>query len=146
MHYFTIYFDFIIITDDSNGDDSSKTHVLSSVANNETLIHGFVEFSQEVDEELASHSTKTLQPVESHHLASSSRGPVISRGSNAVIPRRPYRSQRMRASNDHEVIERRRERQRCAHLPKVRNLLHERLEKISKSESYNYIVYSSFDF
>ncbi|KAG5632689.1 hypothetical protein H5410_004406, partial [Solanum commersonii] len=68
-----------------------------------TLIHGFVEFSQEVDPAVTSHLTKTLQPVESHHLALSSRtirlkdkstrplarGPVISRGSNAVIPRRP---------------------------------------------------------
>uniref|UniRef100_M1DNZ8 Uncharacterized protein n=1 Tax=Solanum tuberosum TaxID=4113 RepID=M1DNZ8_SOLTU len=96
-----------------------KTHGLSSFANNETLILGFVEVSQEVDQEVTSHLTKTLQPVESHHLASSLRtirlkdkstralakGPVISRGSNAVIPRRPYRSQRMRASNDLEVIE-----------------------------------------
>ncbi|KAG5632688.1 hypothetical protein H5410_004405, partial [Solanum commersonii] len=111
---------FIIISDDSDGDDSSKTHGLSSVADNEILIHGFIEFSQEV----TSHLTKTLQPVESHHLASSSmtirlkdkftsalaRGPVISRGSNVVIPRRPYRSQRMRASNDPEVIEEKRKR------------------------------------
>ncbi|KAG5599168.1 hypothetical protein H5410_030538, partial [Solanum commersonii] len=72
-----------------------------------TLIHRFVEFRQEVDQEITSHLTKTLQPVESHQLASSSRtirlkdkstralerGPVISRGSNAIIPRRPYRSQ-----------------------------------------------------
>uniref|UniRef100_M1DEX9 Uncharacterized protein n=1 Tax=Solanum tuberosum TaxID=4113 RepID=M1DEX9_SOLTU len=116
--------DFIIISDDSDGDDSSKTHGLSSVADNKTLILGFVEVSQEVDQEVTSHLTKTLQPVESHHLASSSRtirlkdkstralarGRVISRGSNAVIPRRPYRSQRMRASNDPEVIEEKRNR------------------------------------
>uniref|UniRef100_M1DHP4 Late blight resistance protein n=1 Tax=Solanum tuberosum TaxID=4113 RepID=M1DHP4_SOLTU len=116
--------DFIIISDDSDGDDSSKTHGLSSVPDNETLIHGFVEVSQEVDQEFTSHLTKTLEPVESHHLASSSRtirlkdkftralarGPVISRGSNAAIPRRPYRSQRMRATNDPEVIEEKRNR------------------------------------
>uniref|UniRef100_M1DQ71 Uncharacterized protein n=1 Tax=Solanum tuberosum TaxID=4113 RepID=M1DQ71_SOLTU len=116
--------DFIIISDDSDGDDSSKTHGLTSVADNETLIHGFVEFSQEIDQEVTSHLTMTLQPVESHHLASLSRtirlkdkftrtlarGPVISRGSNAAIPRRPYRSQRMRATNDPEVIEEKRKR------------------------------------
>ncbi|KAG5632684.1 hypothetical protein H5410_004401, partial [Solanum commersonii] len=101
---------FIIIFDDSNGYDSSKTHGLTSVADNEILIHGFVEFSQEVDQEVASHLTKTLQHVESHQLASSSRGHVISRGSNAVIPRKPYRFKRMRASNDPEVIEEKRKR------------------------------------
>ncbi|KAG5632685.1 hypothetical protein H5410_004402 [Solanum commersonii] len=124
LHSFIIKSNFIIITDDSDGDDSSKTYGLSSVADNETLIHGFIEFSQEVDQEVTSHLPKTLQPVESHQLASSSRtirikdkctralarGPVISRGSNAVIPRRPYRSQRMRASNDPEVIEEKRKR------------------------------------
>ncbi|KAG5568806.1 hypothetical protein H5410_064179, partial [Solanum commersonii] len=104
------------------GDDSSKTQGLSIVADNETLIHGFVEFSQEVDEEVTSHLTKTLQPVESHHLGSSTirlkdestralaRGPVISRGSNAVIPRRPYRSRRMKASNEPKVTEEKRKR------------------------------------
>ncbi|KAG5568805.1 hypothetical protein H5410_064178 [Solanum commersonii] len=110
LHLFIIKSNFIIISDDSDGDNSSKTHGLSSVADNETLIHRFVEFSQKVDQEVTSHLTKTLQPVESYHLASSSRGPVISRGSNVVIPRRPYRSQRMRASNDPEIIEEKRKR------------------------------------
>ncbi|KAH0713402.1 hypothetical protein KY289_009361 [Solanum tuberosum] len=115
--------DVIIISDDSDGDDSSNSHDLTSVADNETLILGSVDFSQEVDQEITSHSTKTLQPVESHKLASTSRtirlkhestralarGPMI-RGSNAVVPRRPYRSQRMRASNDYEVMKEKRKR------------------------------------
>ena len=37
------------------------------------------------------------------------RGPMI-RGSNAVVPRRPYRSQRMRAINDYEVMKEKRKR------------------------------------
>uniref|UniRef100_M1DT15 Uncharacterized protein n=1 Tax=Solanum tuberosum TaxID=4113 RepID=M1DT15_SOLTU len=115
-----------------DGDDSSKSHGLTSVADNETLIRGSVEFSQEVDQEITSHSIKNLQPVESHQVASSSRtirlkdestralarAVAIPGGRSAVIRRRPYRSQRMRAINDNEVIEENRKRTKMRALSK----------------------------
>ncbi|KAG5627702.1 hypothetical protein H5410_012920 [Solanum commersonii] len=111
-----------------DGDDSLKSHGLTSVADNETLIRGSVEFSQEI----TSHSIKSLQHVESHQVASSSRtirlkdestralarAVAIPGGRSVVIRRRPYRSQRMRAINDNEVIEENRKRTKMSALSK----------------------------
>ncbi|XP_060169064.1 uncharacterized protein LOC132599917 [Lycium barbarum] len=125
--------DLIIISDDSDGGDSSKTHGLTSVADNESTLR-FVEINQEVDQEdVTSHSVRASQYVDSY-LTSPPRDtgekktspPVPMKGTvipgrsagGVSSPKKPYRSLRMNACNNIGVVKKEKKKRAKKSAPK----------------------------
>ncbi|KAJ8572940.1 hypothetical protein K7X08_009451 [Anisodus acutangulus] len=110
--------DIIVISDDSDGSDrdSSKTHGLTSVADNESILQ-FVEVSQEVDQEditsdpvMASQLVESPLPSPPRDTEEDDISPpvpmkdtVAGKNGGVSSPKKPYRSLRMNAINSFVV-------------------------------------------